>query len=189
MPHKFDVKNKHLLESPKREEWFDSIQALKALGVRPGMTVADIGCGTGYLTLPTREIVGGGGRVYAADISREMLEEVEKKIKGITNVSLMLSRENEIPLEDDSADFCLLAFLLHEVDDIGLFLKEVKRILKNPGLVGVIEWEKVESPMGPPIEDRISKVEMRKIAPEMGFSIKRSMALGKYHYGMTWLYD
>jgi len=188
MPHKFDVKNKHLLESPERGGWFDSAQALKTLGIRPGMIVADIGCGTGYLTIPAREIVGDDGRVYAADISREMLEEVKKKIKGINNVSVLLSRENEIPLEDNSVDFCLLAFVLHEVEDIGLFLKEVKRILKNPGLVGAIEWAKVESPVGPPLEDRISEGEMHKIASELGFSIKRSITLGKYHYGMTWLY-
>ena len=188
MPHKFDVKRKHILENPEREKWFPSADTLMELGIRQGMTVADIGCGTGYLSLPAARIVGRKGRVYAVDISREMLDEVEKKAEGKNySITTVLSEENSIPLDDASVDYCLMTFLLHEVEDTGVFLEEIKRILKNPGTAGVIEWRKIESPMGPPIEDRISKEEMEKIAAGAGFKVEKTLLLGKYHYGMMWL--
>lgn len=189
MPHKFDVKRKHILENPEREKWFPSVSTLRELGIRQGMTVADIGCGTGYLSLPAAEIVGDKGLVYAVDISREMLDEVEKKTKGREyNIATVLSRENSIPLEDASVDYCLMTFLLHEVEDSDAFLEEIKRILKNPGTAGVIEWRKIESPMGPPLEDRISREEMKRIASAAGFTVDKTILLGRYHYGMKWLY-
>jgi ubiquinone/menaquinone biosynthesis C-methylase UbiE len=189
MPHKFDVKRKHILENKERENWFPSVSTLMELGVSRGMTVADIGCGTGYLTLPAAQIVGEEGHVYAVDISREMLLEVEKKIKGKkSNITPLLSDENSIPLEDSSVDYCLMAFLLHEVEDPEVFLGEVKRILRKPGAAGVIEWRKVNSPMGPPMEDRIPREVMERAASRAGFRVERTVLLGCHHYGMRWLY-
>jgi ubiquinone/menaquinone biosynthesis C-methylase UbiE len=188
MPHKFDVKKKHILENPEREEWFPSFSTLRQLGIRRGMEVADIGCGTGYLSLPVAEIVGNNGRIYAVDMSGEMLKEVEKKIRGKKyKITPVLSEENTIPLKDSSVDYCLMAFVLHEVNDRGIFLAEVRRILRNPGIAGIIEWRKVSSPMGPPLEDRISRGEMRRVASDAGFKVEKSILLGKYHYGMSWL--
>ncbi len=189
MPHKFDIKRKHILESPEREGWFPSSATLMELGIRRGMRVADIGCGTGYLTLPAAEIVGDKGIVYAVDISGEMLLEVEKKIKGKkSNIIPVLSEENSVPLTDSSVDYCLMTFLLHEVEDPEVFLREIRRILKKPGTVGVIEWRKVNSPMGPPMEDRIAREEMEMIASGAGFRVEKAVLLGEFHYGMMWRY-
>ena len=61
------------LERPERETEEQPDQALDALGLKPGMTVADIGAGTGYMSLRMAKRVGPSGKVYANDLQPEML--------------------------------------------------------------------------------------------------------------------
>ena len=75
MTHKFDAKNRHKLDNPKRREMLPPEKTLIRLGLKQGDIVADIGCGIGYFTIPAANIVGDSGKVFAMDISPEMLEE------------------------------------------------------------------------------------------------------------------
>ena len=73
MTHKFNIDNKHKLDSPKWRELLPPSETLKKLELYDGAIAADIGCGIGYFTLPAAELVGSQGRVYALDVSEEIL--------------------------------------------------------------------------------------------------------------------
>ena len=72
MPTKFDTRNKDLLLSEARQETLKPEELLRSLGLRAGQTIADIGCGPGFFTVPAARIVGEDGHVYAADIQGDM---------------------------------------------------------------------------------------------------------------------
>jgi len=79
--HKFPLEMKKKLDSPERKKLFNSEKALSSLGIKAGMTVADIGCGTGFFSIPLASLVGKKGKVFAADISKEMLSDLRVKVK------------------------------------------------------------------------------------------------------------
>jgi len=63
-----------LLEDTGRDAWQKPEETLNALNIKKGQTVADIGAGSGYLTVKLSERVGATGTIYAADIQQEMLD-------------------------------------------------------------------------------------------------------------------
>ncbi len=88
MAHKFKVINKSKLDSPKRREVLPAKEILKTVGIKEADVVADIGCGIGFFTFPLSEAVGEEGIVYALDIEKEMLDDVEAGMleRNIKNV-------------------------------------------------------------------------------------------------------
>lgn len=187
MSHKFPIELKEELDSPQRKRLFNPARFLKFLGIKPDMYVADIGCGTGFFTVLLSRVVGEKGRVFAVDISKEMLRDVRKRIKkeGIRNVRVMLSKENEIPIGSKRIDYCLLSSVVHELENKTLFFKELGRILKDRGEIGVIDWKRKSSPLGPPLRERIPMQTMKQIIMKNGFSIKKMLNLGRYNYGIV----
>lgn len=187
MAHKFPIEMKAKLDSLERKKMFNSIKALESLGVSERMTVADIGCGTGFFTVLLARIVGLKGKVYAVDISKEMLRDVSRRIKkeGLKNVKVIVSKENKIPINSKDVDYCLLASVVHELENSTLFFKELKRLLKNNGKIGIIEWKKILSPLGPPMKERISMPAMKQILIKNRFNIEKTIGLGRYNYAVT----
>jgi ubiquinone/menaquinone biosynthesis C-methylase UbiE len=183
MPQKTDPRNKHLLLSEERHEALQPEKLLRKLGVRAGDTVADIGCGPGFFTLPAAAIAGQRGVVLAADIQGEMLTTVRSRAaeQGLANVRVLKTSESEIPLPEGSCDFVLLAFVLDEVDQRSTFLHRAARAMKSTGKLAVLEWDRVESE-GPPLEDRISREELVEDAHAAGLHVRDSGDLGESQY-------
>ena len=107
MSHKFDPSKKEKLEGEERKEFYDIHELVLWMGISRGMTIADIGCGTGYCTIPLAALTGEKGRVFACDISEEMLDALNEKIEmwNIGNITAKLSQESIIPIDDNSVDF------------------------------------------------------------------------------------
>ncbi|MDA8441446.1 MAG: class I SAM-dependent methyltransferase [Peptococcaceae bacterium] len=152
---KFDPSNRQKLNSEKRRAVLPPDQVIKDINVAPQSTWADIGCGTGYFSIPLAEKVN---QVYALDIRSEMLDELRANIAQLSlrNVAVLQSQESSFPLPNGAADGALVAFVLHEVDEPQLFILEVARILKPGGKAIIIEWVKNVSTMGPPLEHRLA---------------------------------
>ncbi len=185
--HKFPVEMREKLDSPERKKLLNPEKALSSLGIKAGMTVADIGCGTGFFTLPLAHLVGEKGKVLAADISKEMLSDLRKRIKKekLHNVKVILSQENKIPLKAKEVHYCFLSAMVHELENRDLFFRELRRLLKDKGKIGIIEWKKVPSPLGPPLEERISLSMMKEILVKNKLRIHKTMELGPYNYGIV----
>lgn len=187
MPQKFDTRRKDLLLGAERHERLNPAQLLRTLGLREGDTMADIGSGPGFFALPAAEIVGPNGTVYAADIQGEMLTAVRSRAAehGYTTIHVVKTSETEVPLPQESCDFVLLAFTLHEIESHATFLRRLARILKPDGRLAVLEWQKIEQPNGPPVEDRISQETLLADAQAAGLENEEQFALNDDQYACT----
>jgi len=183
--HKFDVKHADFLDSPQRRVFLNSENILKRIQVKPQMKVADVGCGTGFFTIPMAKIVGDKGKVFAIDIQEKMIAILNEKIQKlkIKNVETLVSTEENIPLPNESVDLAFMASVLHELDSYAT-VKEICRFLKPQGVLAVLEWKKEESPseFGPPIWERLTPDQTREIVEKMGFEVKDISLIGEYHY-------
>ncbi len=104
--------------------------------VREGMIVADIGCGMGYFSIAMAKMVGKKGKVIALDLQQEMLDLMVKRARkaGVADrIRPVLAREGDIML-NDPVDFVLAFWMVHEVQDIPQFFRQVASILKEGGV-------------------------------------------------------
>ena len=186
MTHKFDAKNKHKLDNEKRRELLPPEQTLIRLGLQEGDIMADIGCGIGYFSIPASKIVGDIGKIFAMDILPEMLQDVEMKIKenNISNIETILTEENDLKLEDNKITIAFISNVLHEADKKETFLSAIKRIISPNGRIAIVEWQKINSEFGPPIEHRLDKVDLIKLLDELGFSNISTIDIGENFYGL-----
>lgn len=107
-----------LFNNPARERWEETRRNLEQVGLRPGMRVADVGCGPGYYTFKFSEIVGETGRVYASETNPRHLAFLRKYVQanGIQNVEVIESSFNGIGLpEDVRVDVVYMCSLYHNV--------------------------------------------------------------------------
>jgi ubiquinone/menaquinone biosynthesis C-methylase UbiE len=187
MTHKFDVKNKHKLDNAKRREMLPPEKTLISLGLHEGDIMADIGCGIGYFTIPASKIVEDGGKIFAMDILSEMLEEVEIKVKenNISNIETVLTKENDLKLEEGKISFAFISNVLHEAEDKEKFLREIKRSISSKGRIAIVEWQKINSEFGPPIEHRLDRIDLIKMLDILGFSNISTINIGENFYGLT----
>ena len=144
MAHKFDAKKAGILDSIDRRKFLNPDSILKKAGLDIDTVLADLGCGSGYFTIPASLMVK---KVYAIDMQQEMLGIVREKIKKgkLANIETLLSKESSIPLPDKSVDVLFMANVFHELDDRGGILKEAKRILSvvsicEDGGFRIVEW-------------------------------------------------
>jgi len=106
-----------------------------------GMTVLDVGCGSGYFSIPMAEMVGRAGKVIAADLQEGMLEKVGSKISGNgfgNIIELHKCDENRIGISE-KVDFILAFYMVHEVPDQKIFLEEIRSVLKEDGILLIVE--------------------------------------------------
>jgi ubiquinone/menaquinone biosynthesis C-methylase UbiE len=158
------------LESDKRKKILPAKEILEKIGVRKGDTVIDYGTGIGYFAIPALDYVGETGKVIAIDISGDMLKELKKRAGDRSNLKVI---KGDLLLEE-RADVILLVNVLHELDSPGEFLKQCFAHLLPHGRVIVIDWQKKETDMGPPVDHRLSKEDAIKLA-------KRKPAEHKIH--------
>jgi ubiquinone/menaquinone biosynthesis C-methylase UbiE len=184
MGRKYDPRLKDRLLTEERHALLQPEELLRSLGLKPGMTIADIGCGPGFFTIPAAEIVGDQGRVLAADIQGDMLSAVKGRVseRGLTNVRMVKTSDVEVPLPPGCADLVLLAFTLDEISQRARFLHRVGRLLRPEGTVVVIEWEKRDGGDGPPVDDRLSADEVLKDAEAAGLHMAEQRSLNDQHY-------
>ena len=114
-------------------------------GIKQGMTVLDLGCGSGAFTTFAARAVGGQGKVYAVDIQPAMLQQLEHKLakaenQDIKNIELKQASAYDLPFEENSIDLVYMVTVLQEIPDRGRALREIKRILKPGGILAVTEF-------------------------------------------------
>jgi ubiquinone/menaquinone biosynthesis C-methylase UbiE len=187
MGRKYDPAIKHLLMAEDRLQRFDRYAFLRSLGVGEGKAVADLGCGPGFFTLPASELVGPTGKVFAVDVQQEMVDDLRSRLaqQGIVNVAVRRSSELELPIQQRSVDLALLAFMLTEVDQRSSFLLAAKRLLRADGRIAVLEWEKIETPVGPPVEERITADEVIADAAAAGLALVEQRPADEWSYVLT----
>lgn len=187
MVHKFGVHNKHKLDNERRRSVLPPYETLLSLGLQKGDFVADVGSGIGYFTLPAAEIVGESGMVFALDISPEMINELEGKLEAgkTTNVKTVITQENELKVDSGLISYAFICNVLHETEDMKVFLQEVWRILKDTGKIVIVEWKKEETDYGPPLNHRLALEDVSDLVVNMGFRNVKHQEIGQYFYAVT----
>ena len=119
-------------------------QILKAIGLKRGQSIADIGSGGGYFSLRFAEIVGEEGKVYAVDAKREFLNFTKRSAeeRGLHNLLLMSVSENGLNLPENSLDFIFMRNVAHHISDRITYFKGLRNHLKPGGRVVVIEYKR-----------------------------------------------
>jgi len=130
------------LERPERAEEERPERVLAALGLKPGMVVADIGAGSGYYSSRMAERVGSKGTVYAVDVQPEMIEilRLQMKQRGVTNVKPILGTETDPRLPQGALDLALMVDVYHELEYPYEMLAAIVRSLKPGGRVVFVEF-------------------------------------------------
>jgi ubiquinone/menaquinone biosynthesis C-methylase UbiE len=163
------------LERAEREEEEAPSRAIEALGLTPGMAIADIGAGSGYYTSRIAKKVGPSGRVFATDIQPGMIELLDRRLKaeGLTNVTTILGAMDDPRLAPNSIDLAIMVDVYHELQQPQLFLQRLKPAFKPGGRLVLLEFRK-EDPKVPILEvHKMSVAEVKAELEAEGYAIDR----------------
>jgi SAM-dependent methyltransferase len=136
----------------KRDAADESGQLVRLLGLKPGMTVADLGAGSGYHTVRLARTLGPEGRVLAQDVTPRYLEGLQERVRkeGLGNITLGLGEPHDPRLPAGSADVALLAHVYHEIAQPFAFLYNLAPVLKPGGRLAIVELDRPTREHGTP---------------------------------------
>lgn len=137
---------------PDRDKADESGQIIRALGVAPGMAVADIGAGSGYHALRLSPAVGPQGRVYAQDVMPAHLEELREEVerRGLGNIEIVIGAADDPKLPPASVDRAILAHMYHEIAQPYALMWNLAPALKPGARVGILDVDRLPEHHGTP---------------------------------------
>lgn len=169
---------------------------LRTLGIESGMSVAEVGCGSGYFALPAARIVEPEP-VYAIDLDEALLEELDR-------LAEQQNIENVVPIRGDARDLrgvlpervdtLVVANTFHGVDDQTEFVERAFEATEPGGSLIVVNWHRRpretttvgEEPRGPPTERRMTPGETEDaVRSAAAFAFDRQIDLPPYHYALV----
>lgn len=155
------------LERPNREEEEKLSTLVRELKLQPGQVVADIGAGSGVISLMMAKEVGETGKVIAVDIQQNMLDLLSDKIlnQGIKNVELVLGDEKSPKLEPESVDLALMVDVYHEFEYPYETILDLSKAIRPGGRVALVEY-RMEDP-NVPIK-LVHKMSVAQVKKEIG---------------------
>jgi ubiquinone/menaquinone biosynthesis C-methylase UbiE len=162
-------------ESRAREERPELL--LRELALAPGMTVADIGAGTGYYTWQLAKQVGPGGRVYAVDVQPEMIRMLDSQMtkRGVRNVVSVLGSETTVKLPPASIDLAIMVDVYHELAYPAEVLDSIVDALKPGGRVVFVEYRAEDPSVAIKPLHKMSERQVRREATAHGLKWERSI--------------
>jgi precorrin-6B methylase 2 len=167
------------LERPEREQEERISVMIDALGLKPGMVVADLGAGSGRLTLMMARKVGATGKVLAVDIQREMLDLIADKLnrRNIRNVELVLAEAKSPRLKPASVDLVLMVDVYHELEFPYEMMLEVSRAVKPGGRVVLVEFRREDPQVPIKLVHKMTEAQVKKelALPEFGLKWKETL--------------
>jgi len=163
------------LERNEREAEEHPDQALDALGLKPGMIVADVGAGTGFMSLRMAKRVGPMGKVYAEDVQPEMLSRLRRNAAKakLSNVETVLGNEADPKLPPNALDLILLVDVYHEFSQPQRMLRGMRQALKPDGRLVLLEYRKEDPTIPIRPEHKMSVQEVKIELEAEGFRMSQ----------------
>ncbi len=165
------------LERPERESEENVEGALDAISLKPGMTVGEVGAGTGYVSLRMAKRVGATGKVYATDLQRAMLDVLRQNAAkaGIHNVETILGSEADARLPAGQIDLIILVDVYHEFSQPRKMLQGIRAALKPDGRLVQLEYRKEDPAVPILLDHKMSVAEARTEVEAEGFKLTQAI--------------
>lgn len=170
----------------RKPSFLNPLKVIDQLDIGEGSIVVDYGSGAGFWTLPLSKKVGKKGVVYSLSSNEGFISLINKKasLEGIRNIETkFVGLEKKISL-DQKADIVVISNILHLVKDRDAVLKNAKSFLKKDGRILLVDFVKLRSVFGPPLENRLSEEDVMIMADKLGLHFKCIIDAGWYHYGL-----
>jgi len=175
--HSFDdvAKWVDVFDDPARDAWQKPDAVLAALEVKPGMTVADLGAGTGYFSVRLAKAVGDNGKVLAIDVEPKLVDHIKERAAkaNLTQVVAVLAPVDDPTLPARGVDLVLIVDTWHHIDDRLAYLPKLAAGLKPGGRVAVVDFKKGEFPVGPPDAHKLTADAVAAEFRESGWSVAK----------------
>lgn len=139
-------------DEDSRDRAGEAERVMDLLGIRPGMTVADIGAGNGYYTVRLAKRVGPDGRVLAEDIVPSYVARLKGRVEAerLDNVSVSLGRPHDPGLPMGEADLGLLVHMYHEVEQPFGLIWHLHASLKPGARLAIVDSNRPTNRHGTP---------------------------------------
>jgi SAM-dependent methyltransferase len=146
-----------MFDAPERDAWQHPDEVVSLLAVTAGLTVADLGAGTGYFESRLSAAVGAEGHVLALDVAPEMVAYMTERFtrEGLTNVEARQVGFESAGLAPASVDRILVVDTWHHVENRLPYARELAAALREGGTLTIVDFT-MESPEGPPVAMRLS---------------------------------
>jgi len=163
------------LDRREREDEENPDLAIRLLRIRKGATVADIGAGSGYISIRMAKTVGPMGKVYASDIQQGMLELLQQNVSKakLDNVIPVLGAIDDPKLPADSLDLAIMVDVYHEFSEPQKMLQRIREALKADGRLVLLEYraEDANVPILP--DHKMTKAQVKQEVEHEGFRQSR----------------
>ena len=168
----------------ERRRWQDPEAILSSIGLGPGFTFIDIGCGRGFFALPAARIVGKKGKVYGVDADTESIASLKEQAskEGLENVYLTIGRAEETIVCQHCADIIFIGMALHDFQDPSRVLENARSMARPTGRLVDLDWKKEPTGFGPPFRIRFSVEVAVGLIEQAGFAVETTKDSGPYHY-------
>jgi arsenite methyltransferase len=178
-----------VLEDPKRDAYQKPHEVLTALGLKPGEVIADIGAGSGYFTFRLAHHVGDTGKIYAVDVSPDMILHINRRIRElkVDNVISILADPDDPLLPDASVNRFFFSNSWHHIDNPTKYLALMKKMLKPAGEIMIIDFHKKDLPVGPPMPMKIAREDLIKQMESNGFRLAKEHTFLPYQYFLVFV--
>jgi ubiquinone/menaquinone biosynthesis C-methylase UbiE len=160
---------------PERAEEEQPDKALDELKLRPGMVVADVGAGVGYMSLKMARRITPGGKVYANDIQPEMVAKLRDNMarEKVTNIEPVLGEVADPKLPPRSLDLVLLVDVYHEFSQPQQMLRKIRESMKDDGRLVLLEY-RAEDPKIPILpEHKMTVAQVKQELEAEGFKLSQ----------------
>jgi ubiquinone/menaquinone biosynthesis C-methylase UbiE len=150
-------------------------EAIDLIGIKKGSTVADVGAGSGYMTVKLAKRVGSNGVVYATDIQPAMIDLLEKRLKSakLMNVRTILGATDDPKLPAAAIDLVLMVDVYHELSQPQAMLRHIHEALKPGGRLVLLEYRKEDPSIPIRPEHKMSVAEAKLELEAEGFKLSR----------------
>src|SRR5689334_16634205 len=167
-----------------RADWQKPDEVIRALDLRAGQVVCDVGAGPGYFSIPVARAVGESGRVYAVDVDPRILAALRDRLRqsGVHNVTPVLSLADDALLPAGRCDLILIVDTYHHFPDGPAYLRKLTRALRPGGRIANVDFHKRELPVGPPPDHKIAREAFLADAKAAGLKVVQEHTFLPYQY-------
>jgi SAM-dependent methyltransferase len=167
--------------NPRRAQWQKPAALVRALKLRRGDVVAEVGSGPGYFTPRLARAVGPSGHVYAIDPEAAVLDVLRQRLKGTRNVTPVLSRNDDPMVPQGRCDVALIVNAYHHMHGGVAFLRRLASRLPRGARLINVDWDETTE-KGPPMKRRISRSRFARDARRAGWRFIADRAVLPHQY-------